>query len=97
MRERREIGGEESWFRPLVCLIWVKKQRKVGCQGLEYSLSLVFFFLMCVFHGCSIASCISMFPTLSLIHFINEEIVLVDDQLFIIIYFNYGLLDVSVI
>ena len=45
--------------------------------------------LLCLFHVYSIeypiACCIPMLPPLSLIHFINEEIILVDDLFIFII------------
>ena len=42
-----------------------------------------------VFHEYSITSCIPMLPPLSLIHFINEEIILVDDLLFLLFHLVY--------
>ena len=57
-------------------------------------------FLFCVFiyvsHGCSMASGISIFPTLSLIHLINEEIVLVDDQFYFTFVISISLLDIII-
>ena len=75
---------------PSYCL---KREEKVGCRGLESSLSLVSF--SCVFHEYSIANYISMFPTLSLVHFINEEIILVDDLLFLL-FISIGLFDIII-
>ena len=82
--------GEEKCLELffLFCLAYVWKEKKGWVpKALMLPFSCVFF--MCVFHECSIASCISIFPILSLIHFINEEIVLVDDQIFYFYYFNW--------
>ena len=78
--------GSFLFVLPSLCL---KREERLGCRGLESSHFFVSFSY--VFHEYSITSCIRMLPPLSLIHFINEEIILVDDLFIFII--SISLLD----
>ena len=59
-----------------------EERKQVRCRGVWSSHFLSSFW--CAFHEYSIVCCIPMLPLLSLIHFINEEITLVDDLLFLL-------------
>ena len=87
-REDKGKGEEKSGELPLVLpSLCLKREERLRCRGFESSHFFVSFSY--VFHEYSITSCIPMLPPLSLIHFINEEIILVDDLLFLLFHLVY--------